>query len=447
MSATKPRAPRVLGSRERLTGEPQVSVWTPRTLEEAKALPSLPAPPPRPPLEPQRATETPPSAAPAPAPAAPAADQAPPTRTRPPRPDWLEDGSARALVWDHPEDAAKLMRTMLMESRPGDEAVRNAGIVVLALGQEVAAEMLKHLTDLELEQISQAVAGLKSISTEALKAELDGFRRHLEAGEGTTAGGMDYARGTLERVVGPRKAREILDRVNTNLSSGFYMLKNVAPEQVAPFISHEHPQTIALILSQLDPNQAAGILSRFPERMQPDVAYRMATMENVPPAVFKEVEASLEASLRDVLSGNLDVGGPKVVADMLNLTGSSVERNVLDQMDAQDSETAEQIKNRMFVWADVAKLTDRELKVFLAEADQKDLVIALKGTDEELTKKLLGNVSDETREFLVAEIEKLAPMRLSEVEEVQLRLVHVVRRLEEEGKVTIVRGHSDDNFI
>ena len=449
MNATPKREgePKVLGSRERLSGQPQVSEWKPMTRQEVEALPPLPAPPPRPPL---KRVQTPEPAAPAEAPPPPrpsAPEAVPPAPSRPPRPEGLEEGSIRGMVWDHPENAAMLLRTMLMEAEPGDEPMRKAGTVVLALGQEVAAEMLKHLTDYELEQVTQTVAALKGVPAEVLEAALGEFRQHLQAGEWATSGGIDYARGTLERVVGPRKAKEILDRVTRSVSSGFYMLKNVAPEQVAPFISHEHPQTIALILSQLDPRQAARILNQLPDRMQGDVSHRIATMENIPPEVIKGVEEALEASLRDVLGGNLDVGGPKVVADILNLTGSSVERNVLERLDEQNREVAEGIRNLMYVWADVAKLTDRETQTFLRAADQKDLVIALKATDEEMKKKLLGNMSAETREFLTEEMEKLGPMRLNEVEEVQLRLVHVVRGLEEQGQLTIVRGDADDTFV
>ena len=225
------------------------------------------------------------------------------------------------------------------------------------------------------------------------------------------------------------------------------MLKNVAPEQVAPFISHEHPQTIALILSQLDSAQAAGIMAQLPERQQADVAYRIATMENITPAVLKEIEEALEASLRDILGGNQDVGGPGVVADILNLTGSSVEKNVLDQMDAQDPEVAESVRNLMFTFSDIGKLTDRELQILLREVDQKDLVIALKAADEELKDKILGNMSERVRTFISEEMEFLGPMRLSEVEEVQLRIVQQVRQLEEQGQVTILRGEADDTFV
>ena len=320
-------------------------------------------------------------------------------------------------------------------------------ILFVALGQETAGEVMKHLNDYEIEEITQAVAALKNVTVKMQDQVLEDFEQHLLAGEWVSQGGMDFARGALERAVGPRKAQEILDRVASTVSSGFYMLRNVAPEQIAPFISHEHPQTVALILSQLEAVQASGILAQLPERMQADVAYRIATMENITPAVLKEIEEALEASLRDILGGNQDVGGPKVVADILNLTGSSTEKNVLDQMDAQDPEVAEAVRNLMFTFADIKGLTDRELQILLREVDQKDLVTALKGSEDELKEKILGNMSERVRTFISEEMEFQAPMRLSEVEEVQLRIVQQVRQLEEQGQVTIVRGDSEDTFV
>jgi flagellar motor switch protein FliG len=247
--------------------------------------------------------------------------------------------------------------------------------------------------------------------------------------------------------VGPRKAQEILDRVNTRTTSGFYVLKNVAPQQIAPFISNEHPQTIALILSQLEPDQASGILAQLAERMQAEVAYRIATMENITPNVLKQIEESLEANLRDILGGNQDVGGPKVVADMLNLTGSSVEKNVLERMDGTNPEVAENVCNMMFVFDELVKLTDRELQVLLKEVEQKDLVVALKGAEEELKDKVLGNMSERVRDFLSEGMEFLGPMRLSEVEEVQLRIVQQCRQLEDQGQIVITRGDASETFV
>ena len=170
-------------------------------------------------------------------------------------------------------------------------------------------------------------------------------------------------------------------------------------------------------------------------------------MENITPNVLKQIEESLEANLRDILGGNQDVGGPKVVADILNLTGSSVEKSVLEQMDSADPEIAEEVRNMMFVFGDLVKLTDKELQVLLKEVEQKDLVVALKGADEELRDKVLGNMSERVRQFILEEMEFLGPTRLSEVEEVQLRIVQLCRQLEDQGQIVITRGDASETMV
>ncbi len=326
-------------------------------------------------------------------------------------------------------------------------ARQKSAILMVALGEEAAGEIMKYLADFEIEDLTHVITELKSLPNDIQDRVLEEFEQHLLAGEWVNQGGVDFARAALERAVGPRRAQEILDRVTTNTSSGFYMLKNVAPEQIAPFISNEHPQTIALILSQLEPNQAAGILSQLSESVQAEVAYRIATLDNITPSVLKQIEESLEINLKDILGGHKDVGGPKVVADMLNLTGSSVEKSVLDKLDAQDPEVAESVRNMMFVFDDLYMLTDREIQVILREVEQKDLVIALKTASEEVKNKILDNMSERVRSFVEEEMDFLGPMRLSEVEQVQLRVVQKVRQLEEQGQVTIVRGAAEDTFV
>ena len=336
------------------------------------------------------------------------------------------------------------------EDAPNEDGLtpqQTVAVVMVALGEEVSGEVMKHLSDYEIEEITQAIAGLKNVSVEVMDRIIEEFEQLLMAGEWISQGGVDFARAALERAVGPRKAQEILDRITSQISAGFYMLRNVPPDQIAPFISHEHPQSIALIRSQLEADQASGILAQLPELLQSDVAYRIATMENITPNVLKEIEESLEESLRDMLGGNQDVGGPKVVADILNLTGSTVEKNVLDNMDAQDPEVSESVRNLMFVFDDIAKLTDRELQVLMREVDQADLVIALKSATDEMKDKILGNLSERVRTFITEEMEFAGPMRLSEVEEVQLRIVQQVRQLEEQGQVSIVKGDSNDQFV
>ena len=333
------------------------------------------------------------------------------------------------------------------EGEEGLSLVQRVAIVMLALGEETSGEVMKYLTDREVEEITEALATLKNVSADVMDQVLEEFEAGLMAGNWVSQGGVDFARQALERAVGPRKAQEILDRISSTVTSGFYILRNVPADQIAPFISHEHPQSIALILSQLDADQASGILTQLPERLPPDVAYRIATMENIAPNVLKEMEMSLEETLKDMLGGNQDAGGPKVVADMLNLTGSSVEKNVLDNMENMDPNTAESVRNLMFVFEDILKLSDREIQILLREVDQKDLVIALKSSSEELKEKVLGNMSDRVRQFVTEEMEFTGPMRLSEVEEVQLRIVQMVRQLEEQGQITILSGDADDQFV
>ena len=326
--------------------------------------------------------------------------------------------------------------------------LQKVAIVMVALGEDTSGEVLKHLDDYEIEDITQAIAGLKSVAPNLIDNALEDFEQHLMAGEWISQGGIDFARAALERAVGPRKAQEILDRVSNKVTSGFYMLKDVAPDQIAPFISHEHPQTIALILSQLETAQASGILALLPDRLQSDVAFRIASMEsNVTPRAIKQVEESLAASLRDILGGNQDVGGPKAVADILNLTGSTVEKNVLDHMDAEDSEVAESVRNLMFVFEDINKISDRDMQALMKEVDNNDLVPALKTASDELKEKFLNNVSERVREGILEEMEIAGPMRQSEVEEEQMKIVQQVRQLEEQGQITILRGDDDDAFV
>lgn len=450
MSASSRRTDeiRVVGCRERLGADAAIESWRPLGKAEVEALPSLPEPPSRPRLlpaadktalvdEPPRSDGDRESQ-----------QEASVALQRPRRPEWIEEGSARALAWDRPEDAGKLVHSMLGEGEEERSAAKTqVAILCVALGQEISAEVMKFLGDWAIQEITRQVASVADVSVEAQKDVLDRFQQRLEAGEWVRQGGVGFARGAIERACGPRKAQEFLDGVSGTASTGFYMLTNVQPGQVAPFISHEHPQTIALILSQLEPSLGAGILAQFPSRLQADVSYRIATMNSVTPDVLKQVEESLEASLRDILSGDQDVGGPKVVADMLNLSGSSVEKNVLDQIDAQDPEISESVRNLMFVYADIIKLTDQDFQVLLREVSPDDLAMSLKAASDELMQKARDNMVEEVWTELCNKMEAMGPMRLSEVEEVQLRVVQQVRQLEEQGQVTIVRGETDDSFV
>ena len=307
---------------------------------------------------------------------------------------------------------------------------------------------MKYLSDSEIEDIAQSIAELDVVTTEQEDDALEEFEQLLIAGKYVSQGGLDFARGALEKAMGPRRAQGLLDRVTSTTTSGFYMLRNVDPNQIVPFISKEHPQTIALILSQLDATQAAGVLNGLAEELQSDVSYRIATMENISPQVLRELEESLANDLQAVLTGQItEIGGPKAVAEMLNRTGRSTEKAVLERLDAQDPELAEEVRNQMFVFDDIAKLTDREIQMILREVDTKDLAVALKGGSQELQDRIFGNVSERVGTMIKEEMEFSGPVRMSDVEDVQLRVVQTVRQLEEAGQVTIVRGDTSDTFV
>tara|TARA_B100001250_G_scaffold14296_1_gene12499 strand:- start:10189 stop:11223 length:1035 start_codon:yes stop_codon:yes gene_type:complete len=322
-----------------------------------------------------------------------------------------------------------------------------AAILMVSLGEEAAGEIMKYLADTEIEELTQTITELKNLPNEVQDVVLSEFEQHLLTGEWINQGGTDFARATLERAVGSRRAHEILERTRKNEHSGFRLLKNVDPEQIAPFVAGEHPQTLALILSQIDPDQAAGILSQLPQSTQVEVSYRIATLENITPAILKQVEENLESKLHDILDTQSDIGGPKVVANMLNLTGSSIERSVLEQLDSHDPEIAENVRNMMFLFEDIQLLTDRDIQCLLAEIDQKDIVIALKTASEELKYKILENMSERVRALVEEELSYLGPIRLRDVEEVQLRIVQKVRQLEQQGQVVIRRTKLDEAYV
>ena len=370
-------------------------------------------------------------------------------------PETIPAGSTHAYIWQHASEAAAVLRSIMHQGEKGDGplADMDSGQVVaaffIALGKEVGVRVLKRLEREEAAEMGKAVALLKEVNHNAGMHALETVRSRIESGEYLDLGGEEYAKALLGEVVAPWWGERVVEEANFDMSSGsaFKLMAGMNPGQLAPYISHEHPQTIAILLSQLEAGQAAGILSRLPERLQSDVAHRMATMEDVPQATLERVEQGLYRMFSSFAKGMQSIGGPKVVADILNCTGSSVEKNVLDALDAEDPKAAESVRNLMFVFDDIKKMTDKEIQALLKQVDQKDLVVALKAASGELLEKILGNMSEKVRTFITEEMEFLGPMRLSEVEEVQLRIVQQARQLEEQGEVSIVRGESDEQFV
>ena len=317
-----------------------------------------------------------------------------------------------------------------------------AAIILIAMGKEVSAQVMRHLSDTEIERLSTEIALVENVDSKTEMAVLEEYLSMLKASEYISEGGMEYAKDVLEASLGKTRADSIIRKIQETLHpSGFSLLKDVDPIHLLEFIRNEHPQTIALILSQLNPAQAAGVLSQLPEDVQTDVAMRIATMEKITPEVIHEVESVLDVHLKEVISGNLSAsGGVKAVASILNLVDRSTEKSILGNMEMENPELTSNIKNLMFVFEDLLILDDKSIQLILKEVDTKELAVALKAASDELKDKIFKNVSDRVADMIREEMDYAGPIRLSVVEESQQRVVEIVRRLEEEQQIVIVRG-------
>lgn len=327
---------------------------------------------------------------------------------------------------------------------------QKAAIALVAFGTEVSARVLKTLSEDDLERLTVEIANLRQVSPELEENVIRECHDIFMARQYITQGGIDFAREMLEQAVGDKKAVDILNRLESSLrTSGFNLLKNIDPRQLVNFIQNEHPQTISLILTQLVPQQAAAVLSELPRELQSEVALRVATMEKISPDVLKEVEETLESHFQASAGRDLSVsGGAKTIADILNLIETTAEKNILQAIEAENGDLAAEIKNLMFVFDDLVLLDDRGVQRLLKEVETKDLAIALKAASEEVKNKIFANVSERVAVLVKEEMEFMGPMRLSDVEAAQQRVVESVRRLEEEGQIVIAgRGGKEDIIV
>ena len=334
-----------------------------------------------------------------------------------------------------------------IDSIPGPT---KAAIVMVALGSSASSQICKKLEEAEVERLSTEIARLDNISPEARELVLEEFHNIALAHQYITQGGIDYAREILESALGPRKAKEILEKVQQTIrTTGFNLLENIDPKQIVNFIQKEHPQTMALLLAHMEPKNAAPIISALPQELQVDVATRIATMESISPETLDHVEEVLVSQIKSLFGGDVsEIGGVKAVAEVLNNVDRGAEKNILGNLERENPELATEIKNLMFVFEDVLLLDDRSMQRVLKEIDTKDLSMALKGASEELQEKFFRNMSSRAAEMIKEDMEYMGPIRLKDVEEVQQRIVDIVRRLEEEGEIIISgRGGEEDIVV
>jgi flagellar motor switch protein FliG len=316
------------------------------------------------------------------------------------------------------------------------------------MGKERSASVLRAMRETEVAEIMAEVARLRTISGAVVEEVVDEFREMADAKVTVTAGGLERARTLLEESLGGDKATEILDRVTASLIElPFEFLRRADPRQVLSFIADEHPQTIALVLAYMTPDQAAMVMSGLSEDLQRDVAMRLAVMDRTSPEVVAHVEQMLERKLSSVLQPSelSSVGGVQSLVDILNRSDRATERLILEGLEDKDSELADEVRQRMFVFEDIAGLDDRSIQLVLRQVDSKELAVALKGVRAEVRGAITRNMSERAGANLLEEIALLGPVRLKTVEEAQGAIVRVVRALEESGQLVLVR--SADEFV
>lgn len=326
---------------------------------------------------------------------------------------------------------------------------QKAAILLISLGPDVSAQVYKHLTEEEIEKLSLEISSVKKVDTNLKEDILEQFHQIALAQDYISQGGVGYAKTVLEKAFGPEEASNIINRLTSSLQvRPFDFAREADPKQVLNFIQSEHPQTIALILSYLDPEQAGQILSELPQDVQADVAKRIATMDSTSPDIISQVEQVLERNIASSLTEDYtQTGGIEAVVEVLNGVDRSTERTILDSLEIQDPELADEIKKRMFVFEDIVILDDRAIQRVVREVDSDDLQLALKVASDEVKDIVFKNMSQRMAETFKDEMEYMGPVRLRDVEEAQTRIVSVIRRLEEIGEIIIARGGGDDIIV
>ncbi|KJE26228.1 flagellar motor switch protein FliG [Geobacillus kaustophilus] len=335
------------------------------------------------------------------------------------------------------------------ERKGGLSGRQKAAILLISLGPDVSASVYKHLSEEEIEKLTLEISNVRQVPAEQKEEVLEEFRQLALAQDYIAQGGIAYAKEVLEKALGPDKAMQIINRLTSALMvRPFDFARKADPMQLLNFIQNEHPQTIALILSYLEPAQAGQILSALPQEMQADVARRIALMDSTSPEIINEVEQILERRLSaTVVQDYTQAGGIEAVVEVLNQVDRSTERTILDALEIQDPELAEEIKKRMFVFEDIVTLDHRAIQRVIREVDNNDLMLALKVASDEVKNIIFRNMSTRMAETFKEEMEYMGPVRLRDVEEAQSRIVAVIRRLEEAGEIVIARGGGDDIIV
>jgi flagellar motor switch protein FliG len=326
---------------------------------------------------------------------------------------------------------------------------QKAAILMVTLGSELSARIMKHLEPELLEELTFEIASLGSVPPEVKRQVVEEFIRMAQAKDFISFGGVDYARETLNKAVGMEKAAEILTKLETAIKeTPFEFVRRADPGQVLNFIQDEHPQTIALVLAHLTPSVAAMVLAALPDELQTDVVYRISNMEQTSPEIIRDVETVLERKMASVIRPEMTkVGGVKNVAELLNRVDRTTEKSILSNLAERDPELANEVRGLMFVFDDIVMVTDAGIQRVLKEIENKDLSLALKAANEEVKNKIFSNMSNRASEMVKEDMEYMGPVRLRDVEAAQMRIVEVIRRLEDAGEIVILGREDEDQLV
>lgn len=326
---------------------------------------------------------------------------------------------------------------------------QKAAIFLVSLGSDLSAEIFKHLREDEIEQLTFEIARLDKVEPDDKDVVLQEFQEMMMAQDFIENGGIDYARDVLERALGTQKAIDIVNRLTSSLQvRPFDFIRRTDPSHLLNFIQGEHPQTIALILAYLDPQKSAQILSGLSHQVQADVARRIAQMDRTSPDVLREVERVLERKLSTLASEDFtSAGGIDSIVEVLNNVDRGTEKIIIEALEEEDPELAEEIKKRMFVFEDIVLLDDRSIQKVLREVDTQDLAKALKGVDTEVQEKIFRNMSKRAASLLREDMDFMGPIRLRDVEESQQKIVNIIRKLEDAGDIIVARAGEEELVV
>ncbi|GHU94156.1 flagellar motor switch protein FliG [Clostridia bacterium] len=321
-----------------------------------------------------------------------------------------------------------------------------AAVLLIALGKDQSAKIFRHLKDDEIEQLTLDITNVRRVDSDVKEAVIAEFYDQCLAQNYISEGGLDYAREVLEQAMGAEKALSILTRLTSTLQvRPFDFARSADPNQVANFLQNEHPQTIALVMSYLEPTMSSAVLGKLPSEKQIEVVERIALMDRTSPEYVREIERVLDKKLSSMgMDDFMSVGGIESIVEILNASDRGTERHVLEALETRNSDLVDEIRRKMFVFEDIVKLDKKAVQRVLKEVENSDLTVALKSATEEVTKMIFDNMSARMRDMIKEDMQYMGPVRVRDVEEAQQKIVNVIRKLQDAGEIIISRGAEDE---